>query len=231
MRDMVNSIKNRIIGYAEVDPNSLLANENNWRTHPMYQRQVVGSSLEQIGWVQSVIINVRKNSPGWQADERIPTMLDGHLRVLLALETDEESIPAEYVDLGPEEEKMALLLLDPSSALAAADKEKLQELAKSVKPMDETQVAFLSGLMEQYKVGIKEGGNGGGNNVQEQVNYIPFSFGEYKGLVEKETYKLFTEQIERIKIDTGYTSMADLMAVWMKMAVLMGKMTDTEQDE
>lgn len=115
------SWENRIVGHGDVDPETLLANPLNWRIHPEAQQEALQSVLEDVGWVQRIIVN--KNT-GF--------VVDGHLRVALALRNEITSIPVEYVDLTPEQEHIVLMMLDPLAAMAATDQEKLSDLLDEV---------------------------------------------------------------------------------------------------
>lgn len=108
---------NRITGTAEVDPSSLTPQELNFRRHPKRQRAVVADLLDTVGWVQDVIVNARTGH-----------ILDGHLRVELAIERQEPAIPIKYVDLDPAEEATVLATFDPVRSLAFYDHAALGEL-------------------------------------------------------------------------------------------------------
>src|SRR5215831_5160231 len=109
--------RNRIIGYAEVDPRSLAANPSNWRTHPDHQRLALQGVLSEVGWVAEVLVN-----------QRTGFVVDGHLRVAAALARAESSVPVRYVDIAPEEERLILATLDPITALAGSDSDQLTAL-------------------------------------------------------------------------------------------------------
>src|SRR2546428_571103 len=64
---------NRIVGHGEESPADLVANERNWRTHPQAQQDALAGVLDEVGFVQSVIVN--------QATGRL---VDGHLRLGVA---------------------------------------------------------------------------------------------------------------------------------------------------
>jgi hypothetical protein len=74
--------------------------------------------------------------------------------VKLALETGQDSIPVEYVDLSEEEEAEALATLDPLAALAEIDKPKLDALLQQVR----TASPAVQGMLRQLAQtgGIKE---------------------------------------------------------------------------
>jgi DNA modification methylase len=49
--------RNRIVGHGEEDPTQLLANPKNWRIHPKAQQDALVGVLNEVGWVQDVIVN------------------------------------------------------------------------------------------------------------------------------------------------------------------------------
>lgn len=113
--------RSRIVGHGEEAPDQLLANPSNWRIHPKAQQDALAGVLGEVGWVQSVIVNRTTGN-----------LVDGHLRVSLALREGTPTIPVVYVELTPEEEDLVLATIDPIAAMAATDTEKLQELMAEV---------------------------------------------------------------------------------------------------
>ncbi|OHD24536.1 MAG: hypothetical protein A2064_00570 [Spirochaetes bacterium GWB1_66_5] len=123
---------NRVVGTGTVPAGQLLANPGNWRIHPDVQADQLGAVLGAVGFVQTVIVN-RRSSPAWGKDRHVETLVDGHLRVHLALARGEETpVPVSYVDLKPAEERLILAVFDPLSALAGRDDEKLASLREEV---------------------------------------------------------------------------------------------------
>ena len=119
---------NRIIGTASVPASQLLANEKNFRIHPQPQQDVLAAVLNEIGFVQSVIVN-KRTSKAWGRDRGVETVLDGHLRISLAISrSDDFEVPVSYVDLLPEEEAAIMASFDPIGAMATTDREKLDAL-------------------------------------------------------------------------------------------------------
>lgn len=81
--------KNRIIGHESHEAGWFVANPKNWRIHPAAQGEAVEGALESVGWVRSVLVN-----------QRTGYILDGHLRITLALRQGEDTVvPVEIVDL------------------------------------------------------------------------------------------------------------------------------------
>lgn len=107
--------RNRIVGHAMVDADQLLANPNNWRIHPRYQQDAIEGLLDDVGWLKSAQVNVSTQF-----------VLDGHARVALAI-TRGEQVPVEYVDISPEEERLAIVSLDTITMMAGTDAAIMQQ--------------------------------------------------------------------------------------------------------
>lgn len=127
--------QNRIIGSGDESPDQLLANPRNWRIHPTAQQEALAGVLEEVGWVQQVIVNRRSGH-----------LIDGHLRVQLAMRADAEIIPVLYVDLDEAEEALALATLDPLSAMAGTDAGKLDDLLRDVSAGESAVQSMLADL-------------------------------------------------------------------------------------
>ena len=130
-------IKNRIIGSGEEPLDSILFNPRNWRIHPLNQQNALKGVLEEVGWVQEVIINKRTGH-----------LVDGHLRCQLAAREGARSIPVKYVDLSEEEEALVLATLDPIASMAATDKQKLDELFHEIQSDNENVQKMISEIAE-----------------------------------------------------------------------------------
>lgn len=134
--DKAAAWRNRIVGHGEMRAGDFLANPLNWRVHPKYQQEALAGVLDEVGWVQTVIVNKRTGA-----------LIDGHLRVALALRHGEDtSVPYVEVDLDEDEERKILATLDPITGMATADEEKLTELLKQVKTTNEAILTLLKSL-------------------------------------------------------------------------------------
>lgn len=142
--------RNRIVGQGEESPDQLLANPGNWRIHPKFQQDALSGILDEVGWVQNVIVN-----------QQTGHVVDGHLRVSLAISRGEPSIPVVYVDLTEAEEKLVLATIDPIAALAVADKEQLDELLKGVNSDSAEVQALITNIALQNGIVPPEGFEGG----------------------------------------------------------------------
>ena len=108
---IIKNFQNRVIGQGLADPTQLLANPANWRIHPDNQQQALAGAIDGAGFISPVIVN--------QTTGRV---VDGHLRVQLAMRSGVKEIPVTYVELSEAEEQLALASLDPIAAMAATDK-------------------------------------------------------------------------------------------------------------
>jgi ParB-like chromosome segregation protein Spo0J len=126
---------NRIVGYGEEPPENLLANPRNWRMHAQHQQAALSGVLQEVGVVQNVICNRTTGH-----------LIDGHLRVTLAMRANQPSIPVTYVELSEAEEALVLATFDPISALAGTDQELLRALLDEVSTGEEAVQQMLSDL-------------------------------------------------------------------------------------
>lgn len=105
---------NHIVGHDEVSPDELTAHPLNINIHPRYQYEAVEQMLKEVGWVKPVIVN-----------QRTGYIVDGHLRVMVAIEKGIEKIPVDYVDLTEEQEAQVLSGYDLVGRLADKNAERL----------------------------------------------------------------------------------------------------------
>lgn len=126
--------RNRIVGEGEADPETLMPNPFNWRQHPALQRAALAGVLNEIGWVQRVVVNRTTGH-----------IIDGHLRVEMARGKGEK-VPYVEVELTEDEEAMVLATLDPLTGLATTDQEALSALLSKLSPADGAVADLLAKL-------------------------------------------------------------------------------------
>jgi hypothetical protein len=150
--------RNRITGSGEESPDQLLANPRNFRRHPKHQQDALRGVLNEVGWVQDVIVNRTTGH-----------LVDGHLRVELALRDGAATVPVKYVELSEAEEALILATFDPISALATADRETLDALLREVSTGEAAVQEMLGELAE------REGiiGLGGGTERLMDADEVP----------------------------------------------------------
>lgn len=112
----------RIVGSDMVDPSILCPNPKNWRRHPKYQREAMTNVFNEIGWIQDIIVNKTTGH-----------IIDGHMRVDLAVKNKEKLVPVKYVELTEEEERQALITYDPLSSMAETNRDMLNALIGDIK--------------------------------------------------------------------------------------------------
>ena len=133
--EKVVEIRNRIVGNEDVSPGLLKAHVMNYRRHPESQMGALRGSLDSLGWVKGVLVS-----------KRTMTIIDGHARVEEAKRRKLPHIPVTYLDLSADEEKQALALLDPISAMAQQDNAVLQTLLDSITVENEAVAKAISKL-------------------------------------------------------------------------------------
>jgi hypothetical protein len=134
---LTKPLHNRIVGSGVEQLDQLLAHPGNFRIHPDNQQQALAGVIDDIGYIRSILVNKTTGH-----------VVDGHLRVALAMRSGVKELPVEYVELSEEEEDKALLSLDPIAAMAATDKVKLDALLHQVQSDDERVQKMMSELAE-----------------------------------------------------------------------------------
>lgn len=126
------------------DPADLLASPNNHRVHERLQQEQVETLLNTFGWLQAVLVS-----------HATDTVVDGHLRIILAIRHNTQ-VPVLYLDLSEAEERAALASLDYTASKAGID---LNILATNVQFM-EMEFPALEVVWENFKIDFELNGNG-----------------------------------------------------------------------
>lgn len=132
------SWKNRIVEQRDIPPGELIANPSNWRKHPKAQLAALTGVLGEVGLVQGVVFNRRTGH-----------LLDGHLRVELALRHGQTTVPTTVVDLDEKEEALILATFDPLGAMAETDKALFLDLRDAVVVENEALTSLLDSLASE----------------------------------------------------------------------------------
>lgn len=164
--------RNRIIEYGVKPADQFTANPSNPRCHPQFQRDVMKSALETVGFVAPVI------------EARNGYLLDGHERVYQALGNDNAPVPYVVVDVDDDEANYVLATFDPITGLATYDRDILGELLETVNSDDAAVQQMLSQLAS--KAGL--------------VDFDPFE--EWQGMPEFEQDDLTAEYSVRVNFKT-----------------------------
>lgn len=129
-----------ITHFSQEDPEQLLGNPYNWRIHETHQRSAMAAALDEIGWAGAVIVN-----------DTTGNVIDGHMRVELALSRGETQVPVLHLAATEEQEHLILATFDPIGALAVADREKLKELSANLQPQQAALQTMLQDLALRYR--------------------------------------------------------------------------------
>lgn len=132
---------NAIVSSKMVDPNTLTGNPMNWRLHSQNQFKALEGLLDEVGWVERILVNKRTGH-----------IVDGHARVELAVKRGEKKVPVDYIDVDEEKEKLILATLDPIAAMANTDADMLAELIESL-------ATDIDDLLGDYRPGVFIEGN------------------------------------------------------------------------
>lgn len=132
---------NRIVRHGTENPEQLLAHPDNFRVHGRAQQDALHQVMRDVGVVQTVIVN-----------ETTGHVIDGHLRIALALRNNEPSVPVTYVQLSNDEERIILATFDPIGNMAMIDRQKLAELLEDVDIPTEELDTFIDSLKVQNEI-------------------------------------------------------------------------------
>lgn len=199
----------RIVGHEEVAPDQLLGNPFNWRVHSMLQQGLMEKTLDTVGWLDEVMVNRVTGH-----------MIDGHMRVLLAMRANEPLVPVRYVELSPDEEKIALRTYDAITELSDVDREKLEALHKDTLAMpavtdDERATRLMDELWNASPLALAKArmeaiqGGGAGSSPGE-LNQIPTTAVRVVQLfLTEQTVAEFRELVGKLQPIFGADSPAD----------------------
>jgi hypothetical protein len=181
--------RSKIVGHGKVAASQLLANPFNHRRHPQKQRDVVSASIQELGFIKSVIVN-----------QLTGHIVDGHERVMQALGVGEETlVDVEYVELSPEDEKKALLVLDASSELAEIDASALDQLV--------AECSFGEGVLSDLsKQMLADCGKWQEDDEQYTRKIVPPTYsvtGQKPSVAELQSLDKYNELVSRIEASKG----------------------------
>lgn len=110
--------KSRVVRRGVMPAEELIGglNPDNWRGHPPEQQAAMRVVFERVGWVAPVLIS-----------EKSGRVVDGEMRLRMAAKEGMD-VPFAYVDLSPEEERMALATFDAIGEMAVTHEERLHAL-------------------------------------------------------------------------------------------------------
>jgi hypothetical protein len=114
-------IRDRVKELRRVKASTLVENPKNWRRHPRAQVEALRGILSEIGYADVLIAREL-------FDGRL-MLIDGHLRAQI---TPDIEVPVLVLDLDENEADKLLMVLDPLSAMAESDLERIKQLLGAV---------------------------------------------------------------------------------------------------
>ena len=138
--------RNRIVRYADVPPEQLLANAKNWRIHSQLQQETFEDVADEVGIVAPVT-----------AVEGTDTILDGHMRVALAMRRGQPTIPVAFSDVDESEADKVIATFDPIGAMAITDRSLYGELADEIATDSERVRTLIDEIAAAGTVAVDEG--------------------------------------------------------------------------
>lgn len=219
--------QNRIVTQTEMSPEQLLGNPRNWRRHPGAQQNAMTGVLDDVGWVQSVMMN-----------EVTGNLIDGHMRVELALRYNEPTVPVTIVHLSEEEERLILASYDPIGTLATRDAELLSSLLDELPVQDNDALQALLDaekheatklLSYDHTQTILKGADTYGRDKDDMLNdYLSTSVRQIVLILNPEQYeralKIVAKLMKTLHVDTTTQAVLHLLEVWD------GRHTDAAND-
>lgn len=120
-----------------LDPIDLESNPRNWREHPAAQKQALAGAIEEVGWAGALLFN-----------ETTGRLIDGHARKELF--AGKSLVPVLVGRWTEGQEKVILASLDPLSAMASLNKEKLESLIQETQAKHAAVREMLSTLVSRH---------------------------------------------------------------------------------
>ena len=229
----MNRLKNRIIESGEESVKDLVPNAANWRLHPVRQKAATKEAIAHVGWVERVLVNLRTGDEWPEGERGVKTLVDGYMRLGIAIDSGEKTVPADYVDLSPMEEAYVLATLDPLGALAQTDQDalialtgQLDQTTKSVRAAlraagidSRSTLTMLAEQSAQGAAGSAGGGESGqgegkskviepgnGNKTPKKPEKYPLAI-----VLSKQDLTLWQGYKERVGINADTPAFLDLL--------------------
>lgn len=131
-------IRDRVVELRRVPTGQLRPNPRNWRVHPPAQREALRGLLAEIGFAGALLAR--------QLPDGTLELIDGHLR---AETMPGGEAPVLVLDVDEAEAAKLLAAYDPVSALAEADRSRLDALLDELKTNSPALQALFDNLREE----------------------------------------------------------------------------------
>lgn len=134
--------RSRRVKSGQIRAGDIVPHPNNPKIHPPEQRSAVGASIDELGQLMPIVINVNNGY-----------LVDGHERAWQALNLGEDTlVDVDYVDLSEDEHKKALIIVDRVGHLSQWDRELTELLMQTVQSDDERMQNVFASLGEDLGI-------------------------------------------------------------------------------
>ncbi len=137
----VPEFRNRVRELRTVLASELVADEENWRTHPPSQERAMRAVLKDVGYADALLVR--------ELDDGRLKLIDGHLR--RSLNPDQE-VPVLILDVDEDEARTMLLTFDPITSYADADRDKLKTVIDKVRMKDDGAKELIARIARSHKI-------------------------------------------------------------------------------
>jgi hypothetical protein len=117
-----------------LDPKTLKPNPQNWRSHPVGQKQLLDAVLGEVGWAGVALMNLETGH-----------LIDGHARRDWAIEHGKD-MPVLVGRWSENDEKKILATLDPLAGMAERMDDVYQDLVQGIETDDSVMDQWFDGL-------------------------------------------------------------------------------------
>jgi len=128
-------------------PSQLMPNDMNWKSHPTAQRMALRSFQEELERRRASGQKISRWIDTLKWNRRSGRLMDGHMRVVEAMEANEELVPVLVFDVDDDTESLIMLYLDKVGSMYTEDQAMLERLLEMAHVGDENLVALVLGQM------------------------------------------------------------------------------------
>lgn len=186
--DSTQPWQSRIVRHADVPPGELTPSVDNARRHSKRQQKAMLGMLQEVGWVQSVIVSQRSGK-----------ILDGHLRHDLAVRQAEPTVPVVFVDVTEAQEKIILAAYDAMGDLADLDPSQLNLLLEGIQLDEGQNLSFLDFLDGQAIESSPVPTVGASSPEEEMVRFAGSGVKQLVFYVNHASYGVIVDKLEWVR--------------------------------
>jgi hypothetical protein len=186
--DAATEIRDRVKELRRVRAGDLVANPQNWRTHPKSQQDALRGILAEVGYADALLAR--------ELPDGSLQLVDGHLR---AETTPDQVVPVLVLDINAAESRKLLLSLDPLASMAETNRVALDDLLREVDTGSDALQELFAGLA--HDAGLYGDDPVENRDEDSTIADVAVIVGGLKMLVRREDYD---EWLESVRQQVGY---------------------------